>query len=190
VKGYGIKRKGQARSDDLICLSPLSQGKSRGLKWKVTVAGTDIANQDKQDFFLVPNIKDIPGEIKVKNLFMLYKRLFKPTAEMTESVWAEIGKEKLAKKFSKLDDFDKGMVLLILARMVNTKIYILNDLLLGIPGNLWYELRDFVDALLKSDTIIIDIETTNNPWIRISSQKLIGYRDGKYEDINQIKNKP
>jgi hypothetical protein len=38
-------------------------------------------------------------------------------------------------------------------------------------------------------SIIIDIETTNNPWIRIDTQKLIGYRDGNYDDINQIKNK-
>ena len=163
------------------------QGKSRGLKWRVIVAGKNIVNQGKQDFFLVPNIKDVPREIKVKNLFKLYKRLFKPTAEIIESVLAGIGEEKLEKKFYKLDDFDKAVVLLILARMVNTKIYILNDLPLGIPCYLWIDLRDFVEALLKPDTIIIFIETFNNPWIRISSQKLIGYKDGKYEDLNQKK---
>jgi len=35
-------------------------------------------------------------------------------------------------------------------------------------------------------SIIIDIETTNNPWIRISTQKMIGYQDGEYEDINEV----
>jgi hypothetical protein len=39
-------------------------------------------------------------------------------------------------------------------------------------------------------SIIIDIETTNNPWIRTSTQKMIGCQDGKYEDIDHKKNKP
>ncbi len=168
----------------------LFQGKNRGLKWKVIAAGIDIANQGKQDFFLVPNIKDIPGEIKVINLFSLYKRLFNPTEEMNEWVRAEIGKEKLEKKFSKLDDLNKAVVLLLLAQMVNTKIYILNDLVLGIESYLLCELKDYVEALLKPDTIIIHIETINNPWIRVNSQKLIRYQDGKYVDLNQVKNKP
>jgi hypothetical protein len=166
------------------------QGKSRGLKWKITVAGIDITNQGKQDFFLVPNIKAVPGEIMVKNLFMLYQRLFKPTAEMIESLWAEIGKDKLEKKFSKLADIDKAVVLLILARMVNTKIYILNDLVLGMDSCLLYKLKDYVEALLKPGTIILHIETINHPWIRVNSQKLIHYEDGKYEDLNQEKRKP
>jgi hypothetical protein len=163
------------------------QGKHPGLKWQVTIAGEKIDGKEKQDFFIIPNIKEVPGDIKVKNLFKLYKGWFKPTAEKTNEVLAEIGNQSLEKKFSKLEDIDKARVLLILARMVETKIYILKDFAFGVPGYLWNELPGFVDALMKPDTVIIDIETTNNPWLRTKNHKQIAYINEKYVDVNQRK---
>lgn len=125
------------------------QGKDRGLKWQVTINGENIDGSEKQDFFLIPNIKEIPGDIKVKNLFKLYKSWFKPLAEKTNEVLAEIGNQSLDKKFAKLEDIDKARVLLILARLVETKIYILKDFAFGVPGYLWNELPEFVKALMK-----------------------------------------
>jgi len=161
------------------------QGKERGLKWQITIDGKNIEGKEKQDFFLIPNIKDIPGDIKVKNLFRLYQSWFKPSPEKTKTLLTEIGNKSLEKKFAKLEDIDKARVLLILARMVETKIYILNDFAFGIPGYLWNELPEYVDALMKQDTIIIDIETTNNPWLRTKNHKQIAYINEKYVDVNQ-----
>ena len=163
------------------------QGKDRGLKWQVTIDGKNIDGREKKDFFLIPNIKEIPGDIKVKNLFKLYQSWFKPSAEKTEKLLSEIGNRSLEKKFAKLEDIDKARVLLILARMVETKIYILNDFAFGIPGYLWNELPEYVDALMKQDTIIIDMETTNNPWLRTKNHKQIAYINEKYVDVNQRK---
>jgi hypothetical protein len=163
------------------------QGKDRGLKWQVTIAGKNIDGREKQDFFLIPNIKEVPGDIKVKNLFKLYQSWFKPAAEKTESVLEEIGTRSLEKKFAKLEDIDKARVLLILARMVETKVYILKDFTFGVPGYLWNELPGLVDALMNPDTIIIDIETVNNPWLRTKNKKQIAYIKGKYVDVNQRK---
>jgi hypothetical protein len=163
------------------------QGKDRGLKWQLPVAGKNIASMGKQDFFLIPNIKEVPGDIKVKNLFKLYQSWFIPAVETSDSVLAEIGKNSLDKKFSKLEDIDKARVLLILARLVETKVYILKDFAFGVPGYLWNELPGLVDALMKPDTIIIDIETTNNPWLRTKNQKQIAYINEKYVDVNKRK---
>lgn len=163
------------------------QGKDRVLKWQVTINGENINGWEKQDFFIIPNIKDVPGDIKVKNLFKLYQSWFKPSPEKTETLLAEIGNQLLEKKFKKLEDIDKARVLLILARMNETKIYILIDFAFGIPGYLWNELPGLVDALMKPDTIIIDIETTNNPWLRTKNHKQIAYINEKYVDVNQRK---
>ena len=71
--------------------------------------------------------------------------------------------------------------------MVDTKVYILKDFAFGVPGYLWNELPGLVDALMKPDTIIIDIETVNNPWLRTKNKKQIAYIKGKYVDVNQRK---
>jgi hypothetical protein len=163
------------------------QGKDRVLKWQVTINGKNIDGSEKQDFFLIPNIKEVPGDIKVKNLFKLYKSWFKPSSKTTGEVLAEIGNQSLEKKFAKLEDIEKASVLLILARMVETKIYILKDFAFGVPGYLWNELPELVDALMKPDTVIIDIETTNNPWLRTKNHKQIAYINEKYVDVNQRK---
>jgi hypothetical protein len=160
------------------------QGKDHVLKWQLTINGENINGWEKKDFFLIPNIKDVPGDIKVKNLFKLYQSWFKPSAEKTETLLAEIGNRTLEKKFKKLEDIDKARVLLILARMVETKIYILIDFAFGVPGYLWNELPGLVDALMKPNTIIIDIETTNNPWLRTKNHKQIAYINEKYVDVN------
>jgi hypothetical protein len=40
---------------------------------------------------------------------------------------------------------------------------------------------------MKPDTVIIDIETTNNPWLRTKNHKQIAYIKGKYVDVNKRK---
>lgn len=163
------------------------QGKNHGLPWQVTIEGKKIDGQAKQDFFLIPNIKEIPGDIKVKNLLKLYIRWFKPAAEETIEVLSAIGKNTFDKKFCKLEDMDKARLLLILARLVETRLYILKDFAFGVPGYLWNELPGLVESLMKPGVTIIDIETTNNPWLRTRNQKQIAYINGKYIDVNQRK---
>jgi len=161
------------------------QGKNHGLPWQVTLGGKNIDGQAKQDFFLIPNIKEIPGDIKVKNLLKLYHNWFKPAAAEIIEVLADMGKNLLDKKFRELEDLDKARVLLILARLVETRVYILKDFAFGVPGYLWNELPGLVGALMKPGVTIIDIETTNNPWLRTSNQKQIAYINEKYVDVNQ-----
>jgi len=157
-------------------------GKGRGLKWKITAWGKNLSGPGKKAFFLVPSINQVPGDIKVKDLFTLFKGWFKPSAALIEEVSAAIGEQLLKKYFSSLEGIDKARVLLILSRLVNTPLYILNDFAFGLPKNLWHELPEYVEALAAKNSMIIAVETSNTPWLQTQSQKVIAYINGKYED--------
>ena len=71
----------------------------------------------------------------------------------------------------------------------NTPLYILNDFAFGLPKYLWHELPQYVDALAAKNSMIIAVETSNNPWLQTQSEKVIVYKQGKYEDYNNLKKK-
>jgi hypothetical protein len=156
-------------------------GRDKGLKWKLAINGKDLQDMVKKDFFYIPNVAQIPGDIKVKDLLMLYKRLFKPPEPVTGEALKAIDKKVLKSRFRKLENYDRAAVLLILSRLTGAKVYIFIDFASGIPGSLRNRLPDYAAKLKHDDCLIIDMVSTDCYWLDTHEFITVAYRDGKYE---------
>ena len=153
----------------------------KGLKWELTIDNKDVQDILKRDFFYIPNAAQIPGEIKVKNLLMLYKRLFKPPDPVTIETIKAIDKKIMNTRFRKLDNYDKAVILLILSRLTGTRVYIFIDFAAGVPGSLRNGLWDNAAKLGTKDSIMIDMVSTDCYWLETHEFITVAYRHGKYE---------
>jgi hypothetical protein len=156
-------------------------GCDKGLKWKLTIDEKELQDILKKDFFYIPNAVQIPGEIKVKDLLMLYKRLFKPPDPVTREVIKAIEKKVFNSRFCKLDNYDKAVILLILSRLTGARLYIFIDFAAGVPGSLRNGLWDYADKMGAKDCIMIDMVSTDCYWLETHEFITVAYRDGKYE---------
>jgi len=155
--------------------------RGRGLKWKITVDGQDWPGNGDPDIVYIPNVRQIPGDIKVRDLFMLHKRLLKLPGSTVAKAIEAIDKNLLNKRFRKLENFDKAVVLLTLSRLTGAKVYIFIDFAADIPGSLRNRLSDYADKLKSDDCLVIDMVSTDCYWLETREFITIAYRDGKYE---------
>jgi hypothetical protein len=156
-------------------------GQYKGLKWKLTIDNKDVQDILKQEFFYIPNAAQIPGEIKVKDLLMLYKRLFKPPDPVTIETINAIDKKMMNSRFRQLDNYNKAVILLILSRLTGAKVYIFIDFAAGVPGSLRNGLYDYAAKLGTKDCILIDMVSTDCYWLDTHEFITVAYRHGKYE---------
>jgi hypothetical protein len=160
-------------------------GQGKGLEWQVVIDGKHLKANEKQDFFFTPNFKQIPGDIKVRDLLMLFKRLLKLTDRAVEEAVKSINKKVMNSRFGKLENFNKAVVLLILAQLTKANVYIFIDFAAGIPGSLRNKLSVYVDKLEKKGCIIIDIVTMDCYLLETNEFITVAYRDGKYKINNK-----
>jgi hypothetical protein len=156
-------------------------GLDKGLKWKLSIDGKELLDIVKKDFFYIPNVAQIPGDIKVRDLLMLFKRLFKLPAPVTGEAKKTIDKKVMNSRFRKLENYDKAVVLLILSRLTGAGVYIFIDFAAGIPGSRRNDLADYTAILDKKDCLIIDMVSTDCYWLETREFITVAYRDGKYE---------
>jgi hypothetical protein len=156
-------------------------GKDKGLKWKLAIDGKDLNDIENKDFFYIHNAALIPGHIKVKDLLMLYKRLFNPPDPVAGEAVKAIGKKILNRRFRKLENYDKAVVLLILSRLTGAGVYIFIDFAAGVPGSQRNGLADYAAKLFTKDCLVINMVSTDCYWLETHEFITVAYRDGKYE---------
>ena len=156
-------------------------GRYKRLKWKLTIDEKDLHDILKNGFFYITNAAQIPGDIKVKDLLMLYKRLFNPPDPVTGEAIKAIDKKMMNSRFRKLDNYDKAVVLLTLARLTGARVYIFIDFAAGVPGSLRHGLWDYAAKLGAADCMMIDMVSTDCYWLETHEFITVAYRNGKYE---------
>lgn len=156
-------------------------GQGKGLEWKLTINGKKLPANGSPDFFYIPNVKQIPGDIKVRELLMLFKRLLKlPKPAVLEAIKV-INKKKMNIRLHKLENFDKAVVLLILSQLTGAKLFIFIDFAADIPGSLRNRLPDYAFKLERDDCLLIDMVSKDCYWLETHEFITVAYRDGKYE---------
>jgi hypothetical protein len=150
---------------------------SRHLNWDLRIDEKEITGKEKEPFFYIPNSRKIPGDIRVKDLIMLFKRLLKLPRHQVAEVIKTIDKNILKQRLSKIEAFDRARLLLIISRLVKAGIYIFIDFAAGVPGSLRCKLAD----LAAGDAIILDFLTLDCYWLENIEFITVAYHDGKYK---------
>lgn len=156
-------------------------GRGRVLKWKITVDDQDWPVIGNPDVAFILNVQQIPGDIKARDLLMLNKRLLKLPDTAVTTALKTIDKKLLNRRFRKLENFDKAVVLLTLSQLIRAKVYLFIDFAADIPGSLRNRLSDYAAQLKSDDCLVIDMVSTDCYWLETSEFITVAYREGKYE---------
>jgi len=155
-------------------------GRGSGLTWSLTIDGKSISVKGKWDFFYIPPLDQIPGELKVWDLIMLFKRLLKLPGTVVKEAFKSIDMNVLNSRFRDLENFDKAVVLLRIALLTNSKVFIFNDFASGIPGYRRKELADYLSKNGSRDLLIIDIVSRDCYWLESDRLLTVAYQDNRY----------
>jgi len=160
-------------------------GKSTGLKWNVSIDGNDIVNSSKKDFFYLPHPDKIPGNITVRHLLFLFKRLLKLPGGEFDKIIKGIEKGLLNKRFGKLETKDKAMLLLMVAQSSKRRVYLFNDFIVGIPGDSRSELAEKAEELKESGALLIDLVSTDLAWLEHDVMSTVHFKNKKYKEYRR-----
>lgn len=155
-------------------------GRSKGLKWAVSLDGKDIVNGIKKVFLYVPHPSEIQGDIKVKHLLLLFRRILKPTKAEFAALTAGLDRELLEKRYSELEQAEKAGVLLTVTQLKKMPVYIFNDFIQGIPRGLRSDFSDAAEGLKENGALVIDLVSTDASWLVHDSMKTVDYKNKKY----------
>jgi len=124
-------------------------GQERDFRGKIAVDGQSVVNRQKKDFVYLPTVKEIPGEIEIKDLLGLCALSRKDM----EYLQAKIGLVE-KKRFSDLDRPDKVRLLFKIAASKKPGTYLLNNFLLGIPLEL---MNEMFKQLKKAGSTVLEL---------------------------------
>lgn len=155
-------------------------GKNRKLHWKLLLEGKNIANGEKLSFLYLPNPIDFPIDLKVKHLLFLFKRFFGLGKEEVKKAVEMLGKSKLEKRLGELELSERCRVVLCIAGLIKTSIYILQDFLFKIPPVIRGDLSELACQLKRPDALLIDLVTLDSFTIEPEVTSTINYESGKY----------
>jgi len=140
-------------------------GKAKGLKWKISLDGKDINNQEKKEFLYLPNPDKFPGDLKAGDLLVLIKGILNLSSEDINMIKTAMGKELLSKQFCQYEKIEKARFFMKLAQLKKSPVYIFEDFVPGIPGDLRRELSDLADKLKARGALVIDMTSTDSLWL-------------------------
>jgi len=124
-------------------------GQERDFRGKIAVDGESFVNRQKKDFVYLPTVKEIPGEIEIKDLLGLCA-LSRKDMEYLQTKIGLVEKKRL----SDLDRPDKVRLLFKIAASKKPGTYLLNNFLLGIPLESMYEL---FKQLKKAGSTVLEL---------------------------------
>lgn len=167
--------------DILDQLTRLFLGQSTGLAWRLSLDEENIPGGCGKKSIYLPDPEEIPGDITGMQLINLCKRMLRLPKETVKTMVSGLGKERLQKRFKKIDTYDKAQILLGISRFITPEIYLLKDFSNKIPYEQWKELEARLDTFLNANTIIIDISTNDRYWMaNPDTQVFVIYKNGKY----------
>ena len=138
----------------------------KGYRFKVTLEGRDLTTGGKpEEFLYLLHPKKLPGDLKVRDLFDLLRRLQKLSRERMAEISAVYGLDAfMNKKLGRLGIIELGNVFLAILDMKAYDLYLFNDVSRAMPVPFAIELRErlinFYDdgalvLFLVSDTLLI-----------------------------------
>lgn len=129
----------------------------KGTKIKVTINNDDISEQGrKQDFLYLCHPLEIPGDIKAGNLVELIKGLVKSPGDKNKSLSTGLKRTHFArKKFKKLTKDELGQFILAVLNIKKYAVYLIHDIVLGMPEDFGVRLKDRMEELKDSGALVL-----------------------------------
>jgi len=140
-------------------------GVGEKLDWEIRINGKNIVGQGKQDFFLVPNIYKIPGEMQVKQLLLVYMTLFKVPHEKQNEILAKWVNKKLNQRYHKLEDKEKIDLILNLALLIDKPVLIFKNFGGNTRKLLKKQFREYFLSLPTDSRLLIFMENEVEHWL-------------------------
>jgi hypothetical protein len=154
---------------------------SMSMPWKLSLDGKDFVKSSGSRFTYIPNIDQIPGEIRVCSLF----KYFRPASLSDEDYIEIVGpySTQQSKRFDKLDQKDQAGVLVALAEMrrEQTDIIMFSNFFRGVPPDDRGDVTDRVDMLADSGIFILDLVQDNLAWMPTEKLTSIVLKDKKFK---------
>jgi ABC-type Na+ transport system ATPase subunit NatA len=152
-------------------------GKNKAFNGRVLVHGKDIVPGNKGvDFVYICNPDEIPGDIKASNFISFFGRALKVPKEQLESIWVRLDLNKFGKKsFNELEDKHKlrGQLVVTAALFKKSGIYVINNLVKGMPADF---IREFIHQLVK-------LKQDETAILYLTNDVFIGEKIGDYTFI-------
>ncbi|MFC2155929.1 hypothetical protein ACFLRB_05525 [Acidobacteriota bacterium] len=136
--------------------------KEKGFPGKVVVNGVDIAaEKNRENFIYLCRPELYPGDLKVKHFLNFYARMFKIPLDDIRTILENPKIKPLAKQsFSELSNADRFHVLLAILQTGKKQVYLIDDIVTGLPVNLIVALKEFMDEQARKGSLVIYLTST------------------------------
>lgn len=136
--------------------------RKKGFTGKVVVNGVDIAaEKSRENFIYLCRPELYPGELKVKHFFNFYARMCKIPQDKIRAILKNPKIKPLSKKsFSELSNADRFHVLLSILQTGTRQVYLIDDMVTGLPVNHIVALKDFMDEQARKGSLVIYLTST------------------------------
>lgn len=137
---------------------------AKGFKGVLILGNVNIAETGKSiDFLFLCRPEDIPNDIRVKDYFTYFTRLFKiPKKQAAEIRQRFIPGRIWKKRFKKVDKGDRVNILLAVAHLKDFPLYIFDDTVVGMHPDFVKQFKIELDALTGKDKAVLYI--TKDIW--------------------------
>lgn len=138
--------------------------KRKGFAGEILIDDVDItAEKNRDNFLYLCHPEDIPGDIKASDFLFLTRRLL--GVKNKKPNMKAIGR----KKFSRLQNHEKGEVLLAVLDMKGKGIYLVHDAARGMPIEFTVQLKEKMAALKEEGALVLYL--TPDELINVKSFK-------------------
>lgn len=138
--------------------------KRKGFAGEILIDDVNItAEKNRDDFLYLCHPEDIPGDIKASDFLSLTRRLLRvKNKKMNMKTFGR-------KKFSRLQNHEKGDVLLAVLDMKGKEIYLVHDAARGMPIEFTVQLKEKMVALKEDGALVLYL--TPDELINVKSLK-------------------
>lgn len=128
----------------------------KGFSGEVRVNEVDISKEtSKNDFVYICQPGELPGDMKIKDLFTFYARWHKHRANEYEPILADIKLEKnLHKTINQLKNHEKFDIVMGLLSLSKSDVYLINDIASGMPMTCAIKLKNKMEELTEKALVM------------------------------------
>ena len=156
-------------------------GKIQYFTGKFSIAGKNAVTREKKDYLYLHEPDEVPEDMKVKDYLGLYKALLKVPAESYRQILTGLDMSFLKKPFSKLERYEKVLVMLRAAQMKKSGIIVLDKITQDL---LMSKAEEPFARVKESGVVVVDFITSTEFWIQLPDKLYtVKFGDGLYQEI-------
>ena len=159
-------------------------GHTRVQSWPLTIDGKEPAKAVPR-FFFVPNFKQVPGDIRARDLLKLFAGLIKSQPALVAEIMASLDRDTLNTRFHCLEPLPKALVLAASARLMPVKAIIIHDTVRGVPDEDISRLGDVLGNIKAQGATLIDLVYDHKYWGTPDDSYTMSFGNGQYTDVKQ-----